>query len=157
MNRVEQIPTQRRVFGKQHTTLTNIRDVGLPQQPAQLPSDRVTPKPHVDILRTYQTKNADGTFTFGYEGEDGSFKEETRGNDCVVRGKYGYVDPTGIRREYTYVTGNVCDPNQTTTHPEDVENQAGGYYDYERDVYITPDGQEVQLALKRKRGGQRRF
>jgi hypothetical protein len=29
----------------------------------------------------------------GYEAADGSFKEETRGTDCVVRGKYGYVDP----------------------------------------------------------------
>lgn len=29
----------------------------------------------------------------GYEAADGSFKEETRGTDCVVRGKYGYIDP----------------------------------------------------------------
>lgn len=35
----------------------------------------------------------------------GSFKEETRGTDCVVRGKYGYVDPDGNKREFTYVSG----------------------------------------------------
>jgi hypothetical protein len=29
------------------------------------------------------------------EAADGSFKEETRGTDCVVRGRYGYVDPEG--------------------------------------------------------------
>lgn len=46
-----------------------------------------------------------------YEAADGSFKEETRGTDCVVRGKYGYVDPDGNKREFTYVSGNPCDPN----------------------------------------------
>lgn len=55
--------------------------------------------------------NDDGSFTFGYEAADGSFKEETRGTDCVVRGKYGYVDPDGNKREFTYVSGNPCDPN----------------------------------------------
>lgn len=29
---------------------------------------------------------ADGSITWGYESEDGSFKEETLGADCVVRG-----------------------------------------------------------------------
>lgn len=56
--------------------------------------------------------NDDGSFTFGYEAADGSFKEETRGTDCVVRGKYGYIDPDGNKREFTYVSGNPCDPNR---------------------------------------------
>ena len=43
----------------------------------------------VGTTRNYSHLNEDGSFTFGYEGEDGSFKEETRGVDCVVRGKYG--------------------------------------------------------------------
>lgn len=47
----------------------------------------------VQTLRNYNKVNDDGSFTFGYEAADGSFKEETRGTDCVVRGKYGYVDP----------------------------------------------------------------
>lgn len=29
----------------------------------------------------------------------------------MVRGKYGYVDPDGNKREFTYVSGNPCDPN----------------------------------------------
>lgn len=33
------------------------------------------------------------------------------GTDCVVRGKYGYIDPDGNKREFTYVSGNPCDPN----------------------------------------------
>jgi hypothetical protein len=47
----------------------------------------------VQTIRNYNKVNDDGSFTFGYEAADGSFKEETRGTDCVVRGRYGYVDP----------------------------------------------------------------
>lgn len=67
--------------------------------------------PPVQTIRNYNKVNDDGSFTFGYEAADGSFKEETRGTDCVVRGKYGYVDPDGNKREFTYVSGNPCDPN----------------------------------------------
>lgn len=81
-----------------------------------LPSPRskdtsVSKAPPVQTIRNYNKVNDDGSFTFGYEAADGSFKEETRGTDCVVRGKYGYVDPDGNKREFTYVSGNPCDPN----------------------------------------------
>lgn len=35
--------------------------------------------PPVQTLRNYNKVNDDGSFTFGYEADDGSFKEETRG------------------------------------------------------------------------------
>ena len=57
----------------------------------------------------YSHMNDDGSFTFGYVAEDGSFREETRGVDCITRGKYGYIDPEGKRREFTYVSGLPCD------------------------------------------------
>lgn len=79
-----------------------------------------TPKaPPVQTIRNYNKINDDGSFTFGYESADGSFKEETRGTDCVVRGKYGYVDPDGNKREFTYVSGNPCDPNSISQEEED--------------------------------------
>lgn len=28
------------------------------------------------------------------------------------RGRYGYVDPDGEKREYSYETGILCDPNK---------------------------------------------
>jgi len=167
IGRTEQVPLQaggpivqqQRSYGKQHQTLTSFADVGV--QPEILVDELTGEKPVVDILKTFQRKNADGSFTYGYEGADGSFKEETKGIDCVVRGKYGYIDPEGMRREYTYETGNPCDPNapQGERHPDDIESvgAGGGYYDYQRDVYITPEGQEVQLSLKRRGGHQRRF
>ena len=79
--------------------------------------------PPVQTIRNYNKVNDDGSFTFGYEAADGSFKEETRGTDCVVRGKYGYVDPDGNKREFTYVSGNPCDPNAPNQEEEEVKEQ----------------------------------
>lgn len=76
-------------------------------------------QPPVQTIRNYNKLNDDGSFTFGYESADGSFKEETRGTDCVVRGKYGYVDPDGNKREFTYVSGNPCDPNAPNQEEEE--------------------------------------
>lgn len=82
-------------------------------------------KPFVETVRRYSFENEDGSFTFGYENADGSFKEETRGVDCIVRGKYGYVDPDGVKREFTYQTGNPCNRNreeeQEATSEEEVD------------------------------------
>ncbi|XP_076672276.1 uncharacterized protein LOC143371208 isoform X2 [Andrena cerasifolii] len=80
-----------------------------------------SPKPPpVQTIRNYNKVNDDGSFTFGYEAADGSFKEETRGTDCVVRGKYGYIDPDGNKREFTYVSGNPCDPNAPKEDEDDL-------------------------------------
>lgn len=80
-------------------------------------------KETVQTIRNYSKVNDDGSFTFGYEAADGSFKEETRGTDCVVRGKYGYIDPDGNKREFTYVSGNPCDPNNPEHNDEDAERE----------------------------------
>lgn len=39
--------------------------------------------------------NEDGSYTYGYEGADGSFKIETKSPTGEVKGKYGYKDDTG--------------------------------------------------------------
>ncbi|KAB0802930.1 hypothetical protein PPYR_05116 [Photinus pyralis] len=77
-------------------------------------------KPPVQILRKYRNDNEDGSITWGFENEDGTFKEETIGADCIIRGKYGYIDPEGTRREYSYETGNKCDPLDEDLSLEDV-------------------------------------
>ncbi|KAL6260509.1 hypothetical protein P5V15_008033 [Pogonomyrmex californicus] len=91
--------------------------------------------PPVQTIRNYNKVNDDGSFTFGYEAADGSFKEETRGTDCVVRGKYGYIDPDGNKREFTYVSGNPCDPNapkdeEEEEPPEKEEEELSGPANY---------------------------
>lgn len=39
--------------------------------------------------------NDDGSYTYGYEASDGTFKLETRFADGTVQGKYGYIDVNG--------------------------------------------------------------
>merc|ERR1712001_653445 len=56
----------------------------------------------VPILRYIDSQNADGSYTYGFEGADGTYKIETRLADGQVRGKYGYYDPEGVLREATY-------------------------------------------------------
>merc|ERR1711936_366118 len=89
----------------------------------------------VDVVSTldrYRFKNADGSITWGYKNEDGSFKEETIGVDCITHGKYGYVDPTGEQREYSYTSGIRCDPD--TRKVKSVQGEwstnGQGYFDY---------------------------
>lgn len=55
-------------------------------------------KPVAQILRKYREENPDGSITWGFENDDGSFKEETIGIDCITRGVYGYIDPDGEKR-----------------------------------------------------------
>lgn len=61
------------------------------------------------IVRSWSNTNSDGTFNYGYINSDGSYKNETRGNDCVVRGVYGYVDrDSGVTLSFPYTSGNPC-------------------------------------------------
>merc|ERR1712127_667491 len=63
------------------------------------PPQSTTPVP---ILRYIDSQNADGSYTYGFEGADGTYEIETRLADGQVRGKYGYYDPTGQLREASY-------------------------------------------------------
>lgn len=98
---------------------------GVPRRSRPRPDDRRRPasseeeggngRPRPEPIKTterYSHMNADGSFTFGYVSEDGAFREETRGVDCITRGKYGYIDPDGKRREFTYVSGLPCDNDE---------------------------------------------
>ena len=76
----------------------------------------------VATLERYSHKNDDGSFTFGYVGADGSFREETRGADCITRGKYGYIDPDGVKREYSYTSGLTCDVDDENNDLDNLEN-----------------------------------
>merc|ERR1719474_2487949 len=68
-----------------------------PQFPSLTPT--TTPVP---ILRYIDQQNTDGSYTYGFEGADGTYKLETRFADGRVKGKYGYIDPEGVLREASY-------------------------------------------------------
>jgi len=46
-----------------------------------------------------QQFNEDGSYTFGYENSDGSFRMENRDASGFVVGRYGYIDTNGVTQE----------------------------------------------------------
>ncbi|XP_030371102.1 synapsin-1 isoform X2 [Scaptodrosophila lebanonensis] len=70
-----------------------------PSISAHVEAQRPTPVP---ILKQINKHNEDGSYTYGYEGADGSFKIETKLATGEVKGKYGYVDETGKVRVVEY-------------------------------------------------------
>lgn len=64
--------------------------------PLRIGTNAVETKPTpVPILKQINRHNEDGSYTYGYEGADGSFKIETKLATGEVKGKYGYVDESG--------------------------------------------------------------
>ncbi|XP_057366667.1 endocuticle structural glycoprotein SgAbd-2-like [Daphnia carinata] len=59
----------------------------------------------VPILKQINRVNDDGSYTYGFEAADGTFKVETRDNLGNVRGKYGYIDETGELKTIEYAAG----------------------------------------------------
>lgn len=64
--------------------------------PLRIGTNAVETKPTpIPILKQINRHNEDGSYTYGYEGADGSFKIETKLATGEVKGKYGYVDESG--------------------------------------------------------------
>merc|ERR1711962_91313 len=61
-----------------------------------------TPPTPVPILKFIDEHNTDGSYTYGFEGADGTYKLETRLATGEVQGKYGYIDSNGVLRETVY-------------------------------------------------------
>jgi hypothetical protein len=59
-------------------------------------------EPSVAILKQINRHNEDGSYTYGYEASDGSFKIETKAANGEVKGKYGYTDADGKVRVVEY-------------------------------------------------------
>ncbi|XP_039751557.1 protein TsetseEP-like [Pararge aegeria] len=71
--------------------------------PRYIPSEpKSTYAPPVAILKQINRHNEDGSYTYGYESGDGSFKIETKSATGEVKGKYGYRDDTGKVRVIEY-------------------------------------------------------
>ncbi|OXU23497.1 hypothetical protein TSAR_001756 [Trichomalopsis sarcophagae] len=56
----------------------------------------------VPILKQINRHNEDGSYSYGYEAADGSYKIESKYPTGEVYGKYGFVDDTGNVREVEY-------------------------------------------------------
>ena len=53
----------------------------------------------IRVLDQMQQFNEDGSYTFGYENSDGSFRMENRDASGFVVGRYGYIDTNGVTQE----------------------------------------------------------
>ncbi|XP_049855021.1 uncharacterized protein LOC126335611 isoform X2 [Schistocerca gregaria] len=60
----------------------------------------------VAILKQINRVNDDGSYTFGYEAADGSFKIETRDVQGNVKGMFGFIDESGTLKRVSYSASN---------------------------------------------------
>ena len=54
--------------------------------------------PPVPILKQINEVHDDGSYTFGFEAGDGSFRVETKSVSGEIKGKYGYIDEFGVQQ-----------------------------------------------------------
>merc|ERR1712156_47752 len=65
-------------------------------------TDTKIPTTPVPILRFLDKQNDDGSYTYGFQSADGTYKIETRLATGEVKGKYGYIDADGNLKETVY-------------------------------------------------------
>ncbi|KAL7286893.1 hypothetical protein TKK_0018840 [Trichogramma kaykai] len=82
-----------------HPTPRSYSAAAAPAQRQQPAGPKPTP---VAILKQINRHNEDGSYTYGFEGADGSFKIETKQANGEVKGKYGFVDDSGKVRVVEY-------------------------------------------------------
>ncbi len=67
--------------------------------------------------------------------------------------RYGYVDPLGEVREFTYKSGIPCDPETKESLDQKKEAQPRrtrlGYFDYRRNKYVLPSGKLVTVVVNK--------
>ncbi|XP_032681544.1 uncharacterized protein LOC116848971 [Odontomachus brunneus] len=122
------------------------------------------PKPTpVAILKQINRHNEDGSYTYGFEGADGSFKIETKLPTGDVRGKYGFVDDTGKVRVVEYGANQygfqpagegitVAPPTliDETTSKDGVQGQNYQDYDYQQQQQQQPQEAPARPAYQRQ-------
>lgn len=103
--------------------------------------------------------NEDGSYTYGYESADGTFKIETKLPTGEVKGKYGYVDDTGKVRtiEYGATKHGFAPSGEGITVPpptlvDDTTNREGlANQDYQNNYYQPQEQQQPIRAAPRPR------
>ncbi|CAB3238803.1 unnamed protein product [Arctia plantaginis] len=83
-------------------------------------SETADPK-KVEIVKQIRRLNEDGSYTIGYEADDGTFKIENRDALGHVKGTFGYIDQDGEVKRVTYSSSSDSTPvpvkTSTTTSP----------------------------------------
>ncbi|XP_018361965.1 PREDICTED: uncharacterized protein LOC108760460 isoform X1 [Trachymyrmex cornetzi] len=71
----------------------------------------------VAILKQIRKVNEDGSYTYGYEAGDGSFKVESRDVLGNIKGTFGFVDANGEIKRVSYSSSNGTGFKATTMSP----------------------------------------
>lgn len=74
-------------------------------------------KDKLEIVKQIKKINNDGSYTIGYEADDGSFKIESRDVQGNIKGTYGFVDDDGEVKRVSYSTKNSSSESVTKTEP----------------------------------------
>lgn len=109
----------------------------------------------------YFRHNDDGSYTYGYEGADGSFKIETKLPTGEVSGKYGYVDDTGKLRVVDYGANRygfqpagegitVAPPTLVDETTDKTKDHSFAEYDEEDVLFARPQQQTVARPVVRQ-------
>ncbi|CAK1600580.1 unnamed protein product [Parnassius mnemosyne] len=69
----------------------------------------------VEIVKQIRRLNEDGSYTIGYEADDGSFKIESRDVLGNVKGTFGYIDQDGEIKRVTYSSSSDTTPISVST------------------------------------------
>ncbi|XP_065223929.1 uncharacterized protein LOC135848082 [Planococcus citri] len=80
-------------------------------------SSSSTEEKGVPIIRQINKVNDDGTYTYGYEAADGSFKIETRDVLGNVKGMFGFIDESGELKRVSYTANNETGFKNSMLHP----------------------------------------
>lgn len=81
-------------------------------------SETSNPKPP-EIVKQIRRVNADGSYTFGYEAEDGTFKIESRDVLGNVKGTFGFIDDAGEIKRVSYSANNQSSIKSTPIPKEE--------------------------------------
>ena len=76
-----------------------------PDNPAPSRPTRSITNVNVPIIRQIHHANPDGSYTFGFQAADGSFRQETRDVKGEVSGKYGFLEHGGRLKTVEYSAG----------------------------------------------------
>lgn len=70
-----------------------------------------------EIIKQIRRVNSDGSYTVGYEADDGTFKIESRDVLGNIKGTYGFVDQNGEIKRVSYTANNDTSLLKSTVAP----------------------------------------
>lgn len=90
-------------------------------EPNEEPIGTETRDSKLEIVKKIKKINNDGSYTIGYEADDGSFKIESRDVLGHIKGTYGFVDENGQIKRVSYTTSNSSEIVTTQESPTVVQ------------------------------------